>query len=443
MIERYHPFRHQFSQVGSKEMQIFSILAQSFFQPFSLKDNLLVILTALTAGSGLGFNRAMLFLVEGDRLKGEFWLGPASVEEAASLWQILSTHEIGYSEIIDYNRHLLMNENNPLVQKIKQISFPLYSPQPSLPALAATSREIIHVKEAFHEPLVDRQFLELIKMDEFLCIPLLSPDEIFGEIILDNAITRHPIKMQEIELASLCGLTASNYIYVTRLQQRVVEMRKQAALGEMAMFVTHQLRNPLVIIGGFVDQLLSSDINEKRKIRNLKIIKEEILRLEQIMDRLTRFFRIEIKEKGPVNLKEIFKITVEIVKPLIKSQKIVIETEVEPGLVYVLSEPVYLGEALRNLVENSLEAIKGEGLIKLRAFRENNDWIVISVEDNGQGIPEAWREQIFEAFTSTKEKGLGLGLAYVKRFMEASGGQIKLESQEGKGTIIKLYFKAG
>lgn len=443
MIERYHPFRHQFSQTGSKELQIFSILAQSFFQPFSLKDNLLVILTALTAGSGLGFNRAMLFLVDGDRLKGEFWLGPASVEEAASLWQILSTHEIGYSEIIDYNRRLLMDENNPLVQKIKQISFPLFSQEPYLPTLAATSREIIHVKDAFNEPLVDRQFLELINVDEFLCIPLLSPDEIFGEIILDNAITHQPIKKQDIELASLCGLAAGNYIYVTRLQQRVVEMRKQAALGEMAMFVTHQLRNPLVIIGGFVDQLLSPDIDDKRKKRNLKIIKEEILRLEQIMDRLTRFFRIEIKEKVPVNLKEIFKITVETIKPLIKSQKIVIETEVEPGLVHVLSEPVYLGEALRNLVENSLEALKDRGLIRLRAFRENNDWIVISVEDNGQGIPEALKDRIFEAFTSTKEKGLGLGLAYVKRFMEANGGQIKVESQEGKGTIVKLYFKAG
>lgn len=442
MIERYHPFRHQFSQAVSKELQIFSILAQSFFQPFSLKDNLLVILTALTAGSGLGFNRAMLFLVDNDRLKGEFWLGPASAEEAVSLWQILSTHEIGYSEIIDYNRRLLMDENNPLVQKIKQISFPLFTEEPSLPALAASSREIIHVKDAFNEPLVDRQFLELINVDEFLCIPLLSPYEIFGEIILDNAITRQPIKIQDIELASLCGLTAGNYIYVTRLQQIVVEMRKQAALGEMAMFVTHQLRNPLVIIGGFVDQLLSADIDENRKIRNLRIIKEEILRLEQIMDRLARFFKIEIKEKVPVNLMEIFKITVETVKPLIKSQKIIIETEVEPGLIHVLSEPVYLGEALRNLVENSLEALKDKGLIRLRAFRVDKGWIVISVEDNGQGIPEVLKERIFEAFISTKEKGLGLGLAYVKRFMEASGGLIRIESQEGKGTVIKLYFKA-
>ncbi|MCX7974468.1 MAG: ATP-binding protein [Candidatus Aminicenantes bacterium] len=443
MIERFHPFRHQFVQSASKELQIFSILAQSFFQPFSLKDNLLVILTALTAGSGLGFNRAMLFLVDGDQLKGEFWLGPSSAEEAISLWQILSTPEIGYSEIIDYNRRLLMNESNPLVQKIKQVSFPLSPQEPSLPALAAVSREIILVRDAYNEPLVDPQFRELIKVDEFLCIPLLSPDEIFGEIILDNAITRKPINNQDIELASLCGLAAGNYIYVTRLQQRVVEMKRQAALGEMAMFVTHQLRNPLVIIGGFVDQLLAPGLDENKKMRNLRIIKEEINRLEKIMNRLTGFFRIDIKEKAPVNLKEIFKLTIEAVKPMIKSRKVTIETEIESGLVHVLSEPVYLGEALRNLVENSIEALKDGGLIKIKAFRENSDWIVIAVEDNGRGIPNHLKDRIFEAFTSTKEKGLGLGLAYVKRFMEASGGQIKVESKENQGTIIKLYFRAG
>ena len=64
MIERYNLFLHEFSQEASKELQLFSIIAQSFFQPFSLLDNLLVIMTALTAGPGLGFNRAMLFLTD-------------------------------------------------------------------------------------------------------------------------------------------------------------------------------------------------------------------------------------------------------------------------------------------------------------------------------------------------------------------------------------------
>ncbi len=443
MIEKYHPFLHELPRGVSKELQIFSILAQSFFQPFSLMDNLLVILTALTAGPGLGFNRAMLFLADNASLKGEFWLGPASPEEAADIWEVLSTPGVGYTEIIEHNRALLASETNPLVQNVKKISFPLHSRNPVIPALAASSREIILVREATREPLVDRHFLDVIGTDEFLCIPLLSQEEIFGEIILDNAITRRPIERQDIELASICGLAAGNYIYVTKLQRRAVEMRRRAAFGEMAMFVTHQLRTPLVTMGGFIDQLLDPRTTERKKKRNFKIIRKEIARLERIMLRLTRFFRVDIKEKVSVNIRETFKLVKDAVKPLIVGRKVVLKTEIEDGLVSILCDPIHLGEALRNVVENALDALEDGGHVLLRAYRENNDWVVISVEDDGQGIPESVKGKIFETFVSTKEKGIGLGLAYVKRFMEACDGKIVVESQEGQGTTFKLYFRTG
>ncbi len=385
----------------------------------------------------------MLFLAEGDQLKGEFWLGPSSAEEAASLWDVLSTPGVGYAEIIDYNRRLIMSEANPLGQKIKTLTYSLSESNALLPALAAISREIFLVKEASREPLVDKNFLDLIGVEEFLCIPLLSPQENFGLIVLDNAITRQPIESRDIELASLCGLAEGNYIYVTRLQKRILEMKKNAALGEMAMFITHQLRNPLVTIGGFVQQLFDPKISERRKKRNLQIIREEVNRLERVMSRLTRFFRVEIKEKVPVNITETFKLTVELVKPLIAHRKVNIECEVEPSLKTVLSDPVHLGEVLRNLVENALEALTDGGYVRLRAYQEDKDWVVISVEDNGRGIPESIKDRIFETFISTKERGLGLGLAYIKRFMEANEGKIKVESEEGKGTVFKLYFKTG
>ncbi len=406
-------------------------------------DNLLVILTALTAGPGLGFNRAMLFLAEGDELKGEFWLGPASAEEAANIWEVLSTPGVGYTEIIEHNRALIADKANPLVQKVRKISYSLHEKHSSIPALAASSREIIVVRQASEEPLVDRRFLDIIKAEEFLCIPLLSQDEIFGEIILDNAITGRAIESSDIELASICGLAAGNYIYMTKLQRRIVEMKKQAALGEMAMFVTHQLRNPLVTIGGFVDQLLDPKISERKKTRNLKIIRNEIRRLERIMLRLTRFFRIDIKERVPISIREVFKLVTDAVRPMITGRAVVLKTEIEPGLTNVLGDPVHLGEALRNVVENAVEALKDGGHVCLRAYRENRDWTVISVVDDGEGIPESIKGKIFEAFVSTKEQGIGLGLAYVKRFMEACQGKIFVESREGQGTTFKLYFKTG
>ncbi len=441
MIERHNLFLHEFSPGTPKELQLFSIIAQSFFQPFSLVDNLLVILTALTAGSGVGFNRAMLFLAKGDKLRGEFWLGPASGAEADSIWRVLSTPGIGYLEIIEHNRSLLASDADSLTKRLKKISYNLHQENSLIPAAATSSHEIILVKDARNEPLVDKRFQEIIDVDEFLCIPLLAQKEVLGEIILDNAITRQPIQSRDIELASICGLNAGNYIYTSNLQKRIVDMKRVAAMGEMAMFVTHQLRNPLVTIGGFSDQLLDSKTSERKKKRNLHIIRSEIRRLEKILLRLTQFLRIDIKEKVPVSIREMFKLVVNAVKAQATQARVTITTEIETGLNIIFCDPIHMGEALRNVVDNALDALPDGGEIHLRAYRENEDWAVISIQDTGKGIPDSIKAKIFETFASTKEKGMGLGLAYVKRVIDACGGKIEVESEEGKGTTFKLHFK--
>jgi hypothetical protein len=303
VIERYNLFLHEFSKETPKELQLFSIIAQSFFQPFSLMDNLLVILTALTAGPGLGFNRAMLFLTDGDSLKGEFWLGPASEAEAESIWRVLSTPGIGYAEIIEHNRSLLTSETDTLTKRIKNLRYPLYKENSLIPALTASERQMVLVRDARNEPAVDKRFVETVGTDEFLCIPLVSQKEVLGEIILDNAITKLPVSSRDIELASICGLYAGNYIYTAKLQKRIVDMKRLAAMGEMAMFVTHQLRNPLVTIGGFADQLLDPKTTERKKQRNAQIIRSEIRRLERILLRLSQFLRIDVRN-GAVDVRD-------------------------------------------------------------------------------------------------------------------------------------------
>ena len=442
MIERYHILLHEFHQETSKELQLFSIIAQSFFQPFSLIDNLLVILTALTSGTGLGFNRAMLFLAGGDKLRGEIWLGPASAEEAASIWRVLSTPGIGYLEIIEHNRSLLRGDAGTLTKRIKKTAYPLGTVNPLVPALAAFSRDIVLVRDARHEPLVDPAFLEMIDADEFLCMPLLAEQSVLGEIILDNAITKLPIKSRDIELASICGLIAGNYIYTSNLQRRIVDMKRVAAMGEMAMFVTHQLRNPIVTIGGFADQLLDPKVPETKKKRNLQIIRDEIRGMEKILLRLGQFLRVDIKQQVPVDVRDLFKLVTEAVRPKTADASITIKSEVEEGLSAILCDPVHVGEALRNLIDNALDALGPGGELNLRAYRDSGGWAVLSVQDNGRGIPNAVKGKIFDAFVSTKKHGMGLGLPYVKRVVDGCGGRIDVESEEGKGTTFRLYFRA-
>jgi signal transduction histidine kinase len=319
--------------------------------------------------------------------------------------------------------------------------YPLYQEHPLVPALAVSSSEILLIRDAWNEPLAETRFLEMIHTDEFLCIPLLAGQEVLGEIILDNAITRIPIQSRDVELASICGLIAGNYIYTHKLQKRVIDMKKVAAMGEMAMFVTHQLRNPLVTIGGFADQLLDPKIGPRKKKRNLQIIRSEIRRLERTLMQLTQFLRVDVREKSTIDIQEMLNLVLESVRPRIDSLKVSVDVEVEAGLRAVLCDPIHTGEAVRNVMDNAIDAVGNEGKIYVRAYREKADWVVIAVQDTGPGIPESVKAKIFESFVSTKEKGMGLGLAYVKRVMDACEGRIQIKSNEGQGTTFKLYFK--
>ena len=209
--------------------------------------------------------------------------GPPLRRGAGFIWEVLSTPGIGYIEIIEHNRALVSKNEDTLSGRLKGLVFAADEETALIPAYAACRKEILLVREAASEPLVDKRFLDVIQVDEFLCIPLLARDEVLGEIVLDNAITRTPITSSDIKLASLCGLIAGNDIYSTTLHRKLLGMEKMAAIGEMAMFVSHQLRNPIVAIGGFTDQLLKPDVSEEKKLRNLTIIHDEVRRLEDII----------------------------------------------------------------------------------------------------------------------------------------------------------------
>jgi len=442
MIEKHSFFFSETHPDAPKELVLLSIVSQSFFQPFSLEDNLLVILTALTSGSGMGFNRAMLFLKDGDKLKGQIWLGPRSPQEARSIWEILATPGIGYIEIIEYNRSLVRDSEATLGRKIRNMVYSLEDDNPSVPALAARNKEILLVRNAADDPLVDPRFKELIGTPEFLCIPLLARDEVMGEIILDNAITRAPIDIRDIKLASICGLIAGNYVYSASLHRKLVEMEKMAALGEMAIFVTHQLRNPLVTIGGFTEQLINGGLDEAKRDRNLRIILDETKRLEAVIYQIAHFLKVSFTSPAPFEIRPVLESVLD--NPDIRQKAeqagVRLNSRIAACPPLVFCDPTYVRESFRNILENAIEATPPGGKVSVLAYQKNARWFVLSIKDSGSGIAAADRDKLFTPFFTTKKMGMGLGLAFVKRVMDSCGGKIEVKSRPERGTVFRLIF---
>jgi signal transduction histidine kinase len=441
VIEKYDFKSYELERDAPKELMLLSIISQSFFQPFSLEDNLLVTLTALTSGSGVGFNRAMLFLRDGDRLKGEMWLGPRSAEEAGFIWEVLSTPGIGYVEIVEHNRALVRKNEDTLSRRIRDLVYAADEADALIPAYAACRKEILLVKDAAAEPLVDRRFLDIIGIDEFLCIPLLARNEVLGEIVLDNAITRTPIGPGDIKLASLCGLIAGNYIHSATLHRKLLDMEKTAAMGEMAMFVTHQLRNPIVAIGGFADQLLQPGVPEDKKERNIRIIREEIRRLEDIIFQMGHFLKVSLKEPVFFDPGPVIDSVVRGPEILEKGKGHDLKVDIEADPPCLFCDPTSFGEVLRNLLDNAFEATPPGGRVSVRGYKRSNGWYVLSVRDTGRGITNPDKERLFKPFFTTKEKGMGLGLPFIKRVMDTCGGKVEVRSRIGSGALFKLFFQ--
>ncbi|MEN6310749.1 MAG: ATP-binding protein, partial [Acidobacteriota bacterium] len=338
---------------------------------------------------------------------------------------------------------LISKNEDTLSRRIKSFVLTLDEQSCALmPAFAACHKESYLVHDASQEPLVDKRFLDLIQVEEFLCVPLIARDEMFGVIILDNAFTHTPIKPGDIKLASLCGLIASNYIYSATLHERLLDAEKMAAMGEMAMFVTHQLRNPLVTIGGFTDQLLQPGVTEEKRDRNLRIIREEIQRLEDIVFQMGHFLKVSLKE--PVYFDAGPAIAAVFNSPGIaaKSRDYKLNIKVEQCLPQVLCDPTSFGEILRNLLDNAFDATPPGGTVSVRAYRKNASSFVLSVKDTGQGISNPDRGQLFRPFFTTKEKGMGLGLPFIKRVMDTCGGKIEVQSRAGKGALFRLIFRS-
>jgi signal transduction histidine kinase len=441
MIERHSFYFTESQKQGSRELALLSIISQSLFQPFSLSDNLIVILTALTSGAGVGFNRAMLFLKDGDSLRGEMWLGPGSTEEARSIWEVLSTPGIGYIEVIEYNRSLVSRNKDTLTKRIRGLRFLLDEAGEGIPGLAERDKEILYVRDARNEPRIDPRFLELVDVEEFVCIPLLARDEVLGEIVLDNAITKAPIAASDIKLAGMCGLIAANHIYSASLHRKVVDMEKMAALGEMAVFVTHQVRNPIAAIGGFTEQLLQPGLDEERRQRDLRIIRDETLRLENVVTQIARFLKVSLKEPVAFDIGPVLAAVLESPDLKTKLTKVHLRVKISPCPADVVCDPSSVGELYRNLLENAVEATPEGGAIIVSAYPKNDRWFVLSVRDTGSGISQANRARLFTPFFTTKERGLGLGLPFVKRVMDACGGKIEVESRRGRGTTFRLLFQ--
>ena len=226
--------------------------------------------------------------------------------------------------------------------------------------------------------------------------------------------------------------------------------RRAGQQSDLVSTVSHELKTPLTSIKMFAETLLLGHAREEAERREcLEHIVKEAERLSVLVERLLDVRRMEEGLKTfarkPVVIATVVHDAVRSQVPLLKERGVAVPTSVEDGLPTVTGDHEALVSALANLVQNAL--VHGGGSVDVRARRDGKS-VLLVVEDQGPGIPRRAMRRIFERFYRTGEKlspstgGMGIGLSLVKEIVEAHGGGVDVQSQEGRGSKFTIRLPA-
>ncbi|MGR3311533.1 MAG: ATP-binding protein [Candidatus Brocadiales bacterium] len=423
-------------------------------------DRLLhLILTCVTAGHALGFNRAFLFLVNErkDGICGRMAVGPASADEAYETWQKL-TKKYTTLEAFIKEADNAYAKDTPLNIMIKLLVYPLSQEQEVVVSCARQKKPIL-IKDAMEDPRVTKEFATLwniksiLGASEFICIPLVARSEVVGVIIADNIYSSTPITEDHVELLTMFANQAAlaienaqaykrledNISELKDMQERLIRSERLAVMGKIATYIAHEIRNPLTTIGGFAQSILRKSTNDNSIKESSQIIKDEVIRLEKILANVMDFAKPQKPLKTLAEINGIIENACFLLESFLKTQGIQIIKKLTPNLPQIKVDPDHIKQVIVNLIKNASESIPNGGTVTIKTVIEDG-FIKIDIIDTGAGMTPEVLENIFSPFYTTKAGGTGVGLTVTQQILDEHEGQLKANSKVGKGTTFSVYL---
>lgn len=275
-----------------------------------------------------------------------------------------------------------------------------------------------------------------------IAYPLRREDRVEGVLLVDGvpgSLTSDARAVLDVLAGQVaiaiedCRLIDEN----VRLERRVAEGERLAALGRMAAAVAHEIKNPLSAIKSIAQVMREDRGLSVEYARDLTLIVGETDRLSQSVTQLLSFARKANVEELPLTIDELVRSVVGLFKANAGQQRISLTSRIETTNELSGASLVAIRDALSNLLLNALQATPTGGAISVTATSEDHTLLVV-VEDSGAGVPEKLAERIWEPFFTTKQRGTGLGLAIVRKRMQEAGGSARLASSNGGGARFEL-----
>jgi hypothetical protein len=423
---------------------------------------LYTILVGVTHGRGLGFNRAFLLLIDpaGQALEGRLAIGPSSPEEASVIWQELRDQHRSLGELLQQVPLIAIKRDLRVNQIVEQFRVPLSDPQHPLPQMVRSHTPCLVTGGAVSPRglPIDAHTLGLLGTADFAAAPLFLADHDIGLLLADNAITRAPIEADSLRLLQIYAQAASTAIQNAALyrqlteriteceranrvlresQRQLLHAERLSTIGKMAALLAHEIRTPLVSIGGFARKLLRTTEEGDPRREELTIIAEETGRIELMIGEVLGYSKAAKLELEDTDINALLRSVLAALNETLQRASVRLVFGLDPSLPPALVDKFQLRQALINLITNAVDAMPGGGSLTVTTASDR-DFLEIGIADTGIGIAQEHWDKLFAPFFTTKSSGTGLGLAIVSQIIENHKGSLRFESAPGQGASFHI-----
>lgn len=436
-----------------KELSLLYRMSNTMLSTIKLNKLIHLTLTALTSGSTPFFDRAMLFLANE---RSGVLLGMLGVTSETA--PPLSTPQGGADDILSSRWDI--SEEDMAAQRDSEFSRQVQGKRLDLDAGLNVASQAVLEKRLIYVP----DQLNLGADDQhpwrgtaFAASPLIAHGQAVGAVLVDNALTRTPITQEDLRFLQLftnqAGMAIENSILYNKIedanrqlseaQENLLQKERLAAIGEMAAGIAHELKGPLVSIGGFAGRLTRKLPQDTNEWGHADLIVREVLRLESILSEILLFSKKATICYTRCNIAVIVKESLAVVAPPLEEKQIRVTTRFPRTKQVLLGDGQQLKQVFINIFLNALDAMGSGGKLMVQVSTtelDGKEAVCVKVSDTGGGIPLEALNSIFTPFYTTKESGTGLGLPIANRIITNHGGKIQIVNTPGQGVEFKVIL---
>ena len=309
---------------------------------------------------------------------------------------------------------------------------------------------VLSEEDVAHQP--ESGIAEALKhLGSALIIPGLIEDHLVGFLALGAKVSGAGYSSDDLHafttLANEAAMAIENAMSYEELvkvneqlkaaSERLLSQERLAAAGQFATGMAHEIKNPLSAIKTFAQYLPEKYADPAFRQKFFRIVQSEIDRINTIVKELSDFAKPAPLQLQPVKVAELVKDTLTLLSDQCLKQGVEVRTSLSGNGTTIQADPQQLKQVLLNLLLNSLEAMARGGHLEV-VSRAAPPYLTIRIVDTGDGIPPEHAQKVWDPFFTTKERGMGLGLAIVRGVVERHGGQIAIASAPGRGTTVEV-----